>query len=559
MAKNANNSSQPPTTRALTVVEITDPAQMPLTLAKDGNMRWHPTAGNKYITQKSLIIPLIALPEAINGIVPPAIEIEPSNQTDALLFNGSTIPHIWGRNNGTFTIRKAVLVDISNGGFGGGTVLFDLVGFGTSATLITDNVVPILFKSVGNLVDMLVDVNSSTCVSCLSGLVMRDTVPLGVSMGGFISLNPFAVAVTAPTLCFMGDFSTVSSSIGNFEQIASGVSICIDSAATGIYDILGNSFDGTGKFYAEPIIKSITAFANADIAISAFSNSTENPGVDTTVEFAGITDAIIGQEILIADEAAYDGLHTIVRVADDQLSFDINVAFSTSGAATLKRTQVTSVGHFMVRDQTNTISGTTNYNGTQQIFKLIDNDNFLISVAFVADDATGTATATSKNQKSDGVVSALNGKAPDSKILGAAASNAQVTATTPTDGTYASTNFGTVVLDTVSERVSLTTPAQLIFTYNGDKDVTLKISGPLNGSKSGANRDYRFAPSVNGAVPIFASASYAPWEMQSVNTNIVVEFFVDVEPGDTIQIMSAGDGTTDAFTISDVLVSAEEV
>ena len=149
-----------------------------------------------------------------------------------------------------------------------------------------------------------------------------------------------------------------------------------------------------GEFFAPPLVKPITLFAQDDVTITGFSDSAVNPGVDTTVELAGITDAIIGQEILIADEAAYDGLHTIVRVASDQLSFDINVAHSTSAAGTLKRTKVTAVGHFMVRDQTNTISGTAAYNGTKKIFKIIDVDNFLVSVAFATGNKLPALNAT---------------------------------------------------------------------------------------------------------------------------------------------------------------------
>lgn len=414
---NSNSTTQIVKTRGLTEVDIFSAAQMPLTLAADGNMRWHLELGMKYTIHGSFEVPLIALPESLSP-TPQAIELGSSNQNDNLLFNGSDIPHIWGRNNGTFVIRGTTLSDASNGGAGGGTVLFDLVGSSVATTLILDNAVMILFKAVGNAVDLQLDVDSSTCVSCFAGMTLRNSAnSLGSSLIGFITLNPFGVPTTSPFSCFLGDFASVSQSSGNIQQTSSGVAFCIDSAATGTFDIIGNSFDGVGEFFAPPLVKAVTLFANADVAITGFSDSSANPGVDTTVEFAGITDAIVGQDILIADEAAYDGPHNIVRVASDQLSFDINVAFSTAGAATLKLTQVASAGHFMVRDQTNTISGTTAYNDTQKIFKIVDADNLLIPVAFVTAETSGTLSATSKNENSVGVGSALNGKAAISTVV----------------------------------------------------------------------------------------------------------------------------------------------
>jgi len=555
LSGNANNSTQPVSTGDPSIIHIYSTAQMPLTLAADGNMRWHPVAGKLYITHGVIIIPLIALPSGeVSNVSPAAVTIIASNQTNALLFNGSSVPHIWGRGVGTFTIRATQLVDISNTGFGGGTVLFDLVGFSPGSTLILDNVAPIFFKSVGNLVNMLLDVNSSTCVSCLSGLVMRDTIPLGISTIGFISLNPFAVTVTAPTLCFMGDFSTVSSSTGNFEQTSSGAAFCIDSAVTGIFNIIGNSYDGDGDFFAGPISNSISAFDNVDVVITGFSDSAVNPGVDTTVEFGAITDVIIGQEILIADEAAYNGLHTIVRVAGDQMSFDINVLFDTGDPATLKRTQVTSSDHFMVRDQTNTISGTTNYNGTQQILKLVDDDNFIIPVAFVADDATGTVSSTSKDSKDIGVDSALNGAAKNSRTIGFGELNGNSAITTVTASTYSAIDVTGMVENSVSERFTLINAVIGLFRYDGSKPITSEIQAVLTAVKVGSTEQYRFSVSVNGAIPVFASAVYAPMEVKTTEVDTTVLVPLSLVNGDTVQVMVAGDGTSDGLTITDAVI-----
>jgi len=558
---NFNATTQQARVKPASMTQISSTAQMPLTLTFDGNMRWVPSLSTKYETMGSFLMPLIKMPES-TAFAPQAIEIRAANQDDALLFDGSDIPHILGRNNGTLVFRETTLVDVSNGGLGGGTVLFDTVGSSAATTIIGDNLVLIGFKSVGNIVNTLGDLDSFTCVSCAGGLTFRNSTPgLGINMVGVVSLNPFAVATTSPSFCFMGDYSSVAASIGTIQQLADASTFCIDDAATGSFDLLGNSFDGTGDLFTAPISVVIEGFSDAAVTIVSFRASTfpGNALTHTEAVFSTFTDLIIGQNFLISGNADYNGLRDITNITTNQLGVEFEVPINTFTGGTSERTQVNAIAHGMVRDQTNAIAGAPNHNGTEQIQIRVDEDNFIIPVLFVSITGGGTVSAASKNQASSGVTSANNGQSPNSKILGAATSNAQVTETTPTDGTYTATNFGTVTLDDVSERVTLTTPEQMIFTYDGLKDTTLKISGPLTGFKSGANRDYRLAPSVQGAVPVFATASFAPWEIQSVNTDRQISFFVDVSPGNTVQIMSAGDGTTDEFTVSDALISVEEV
>jgi len=53
------------------------------------------------------------------------------------------------------------------------------------------------------------------------------------------------------------------------------------------------------------------------------------------------------------------------------------------------KTKVTASGHSIVKGNTITISGTSNYNGTYTVLE-VDENTFTIDTAYVADDATGT-------------------------------------------------------------------------------------------------------------------------------------------------------------------------
>ena len=62
---------------------------------------------------------------------------------------------------------------------------------------------------------------------------------------------------------------------------------------------------------------------------------------------------------------------------------------------------------------------------------------------------------------------------------------------------------------------------------------------------------YRFTDSQNGAIPVFATAPYVPVEVKSTQVNATLIAPISVSPGDTIQVMGAGQGTTNSLTITD--------
>lgn len=428
---NFNATTQQSRIKPASMTQISSPAQFPLISAFDGNMRWKPTLSTKYETMGSFLMPLIIMPES-TAPAPQAIEIRAANQNDALLFDGSDTPHILGRNNGTLVFRETTLVDVSNGGLGGGTVLFDTVGSSTATTIIGDNLVLIGFKSVGNIVNTLGDLDSFTCVSCAGGLTFRNSTPgLGINMAGVVSLNPFLVTPTSPSFCFMGDYSSVSASIGTIQQSSSASAFCIDEAATGNFDLLGNSFDGVGDFFTAPISVVVAGFSDAVVTIVSFRASTfpGNAATHTEAVFSTFTDLIIGQNFLIAGNVDYNGLQAITGVTSDQLGVEFEIPINTLTGGTSERTQVNAIAHGMVRDQTNTIAGAPNHNGTEQIQIRVDDDNFIIPVLFVAVTGGGTVSSTSKDEDSIDVISRTNGRAANSTVVSEAnlSGNALVT------------------------------------------------------------------------------------------------------------------------------------
>ena len=76
----------------------------------------------------------------------------------------------------------------------------------------------------------------------------------------------------------------------------------------------------------------------------------------------------------------------------------------------------------------------------------------------------------------------------------------------------------------------------------------------ISGLKSGSTEDYRFTLSINGAIPVFASAAYIPMGVKTSKVQITLALPVTLLQGDTVQVMIAGDGSGDDITITDMSI-----
>lgn len=483
--RNSNSTTQPPLTGNPGIKNIYSNAQMPVELAPDGVMRWKVVLGTRYILHNSPAVPKIWLPKFSTGTFLDFVEFSAASQSQVVFINGDSIPHIWGRDVAGLILRDILWQDLNpqNSNFSdlvGGVGVSALAGFNT---FWSD------FGSLGNLVDIVFNLIDCGAFDIERGFTSRDNVTaIGSSNAAtFRALNTAGIPAESALFSLLGDQKTVGINIGNVQLGTNDSFIFIDAGTTGTYDIIGNSFDGVGNFFTPDVSKVITTFANDDVVIDSFSDSVANPGTHTDLNFTNPTNAIRGQTILIADEAAYNGLQFVTSVSDDQLRVEIEVVHSTSGSGTLKRTQVTSISHGFVRDQTNTISGTTNYNGTTNILQIIDNDNFIIPEAFLGNDATGTVSSTGKNQDSQGVLADLNGKAASSEVsIEALLSTNALETDIPVANALVLINATSWVSD---EEIRMSLSSEGVTTYNGDFPANLKSDGNISLEPANATKN----------------------------------------------------------------------
>jgi hypothetical protein len=521
-------------------------------LAPDENMRVLLEEGTTYRCSGTISLPLFWVPKVS---VPGSVTVIAFDGSATFLVSGSLIPQFWGRDIGAIAFERIFFVDVSNGGSGRGSVLFDLVGGNGAGSLLVANQTSFIgFKRISNTVDMALSVVSSQDVFSEQGWIARQST--GPSSAHFVSQSPFTGSALLPgnrasTFSFLG-VTPQATVIGNAVQLGKSDNsfLFIDGASpTGSYSILGQNWPGvgSGSFFRPDEIESITAQSDASISALSFADSVAAPGVDTTVNFAGIVDLIRGQVIVIAG-GTYAGTHTIVRVADDQTSFDISVVFAGASAGTLALTEHTVADCRFVRDETVTISATTNYNGTRQIVRRTDT-SFILPQAFAGNDATGTATSQGRDQTSPGVGGSANGALPDSAAVGEVSWNGNAATTTVADGSYSVLALTNVTFSN-EERFVLKDAATGEMTYVGKRPFKGTYTVNLQAFKPGASlATYRLAISINQAVPVFASAPYTTLDLRDTTEFVGRIDIVNLQPEDDIRVMIAGDGFTTAPTI----------
>lgn len=553
-----NDTDRIPLTHNLEIVDVYSVNNLPaLITAPDGVSRVPLAPRTRYLVHETFEWPRLLFPKLVDLASFEVVSIQGATSSVNLLFNGGSKAHMWGREMSAVQFKNLNIIDTSNSGSGVGTKLRDFVGGGPISNFSEDFVANFNFLDLGTITAMPIFQLSVFNAGFRKGTVIRSLNSSTIHQLSNTQLVENGVTSINPALSFQGPTDSIIINGGNFKLTSGDDCLGFDSALTGNTQISAIGYGGTsdGNFFATDISNSIVFMLNVSVAIASFQDSPTSPGVNTQVNTGGHA-FTKGQTILIsgATQSSLNGLHLIPVVADDQLSFEIPVVFVTSSTATLEMTRVTSNTHGMVKGQTNTISGTTSYNGTTEVLFETDND-FDIPVAFVANDATGTVVATFKTQKTIGINATGNGAQPDSKKIASGATNANATLTTVIDGVYSAITLTGFVADGVTERFTLSNATEVEWTYDEVINFSGILSATISGLKAGSIANYRFAISINGAVPVFATATYSPMEVKTTKVQVTLALPVSLGQNDTVQVMVAGDGTGDDITITDISMS----
>ncbi len=521
-----------------------------LATAPDGVQRVPLIASTTYNIHTTHTAPLFLMPVITSGTQ--TITFNFVSAPLVLNFDGSSTPSFWGRDVGGLRFIGGDLKDIGNGGLGLVGTLFDLVGF-SAASFMTFSFSGVTgFKRVGSIVEIIpVILNADLFTNNRGGLIVR-----GNSGGTLAVVDTALFSISTTTsqqksaLIFQGSiFSILINGCQGILQ--SGKNLFeFDSALSSSIAINGCPHQaGIGNFFAPTKAEPFDGQVDGSKSFTSIAAGSAGFSVLT---FTAIQDFTVGQIILVKGDTGttYDGLQTITSVSADQKSFTINVTFVATDTGKFQITIHSVVSHEFSRGGTVTIAG-TGYTGT---FKILAETDTTISIPqeFTTNDENGTFTSNPLDQTSTLINADNNGIQADSESIAFGNENANTTATTITDGTYAAMTVGTLVSDSITERFELTNATLGIWKYIGKAPFKGFLTGGLWAVKSGSTANYRFAMSIDGAIPVFASANFSPMEVKTTKISIPLEFVVNLTENQTIQIMSAGDGTSDTLTITDI-------
>jgi len=474
-----------------------------LTTAPDNTNRVLLVGLTKYIFHRSMLIPPIQLPKVTGSIPFPTVNFESANSGVTLSTNSDADPraYIWGRNIGEFTIKDLTFLDIGNGGVGKVTQLFDIVGSASISFFLLDNSVIVKYKKIGSIVNMIQIISGSLVSNNLRGFVNRTSLSnQSHRVIGFRTQITDAVATQRPMLTYQG--SPVATAINSSQFfLNSGDDIIeLDSALSSDVEIVGNSYVGTSKGNFFTASKAVSITAQADVGEDFVSVATGVGG--SAITFAGVTDFVVGQVVLIkgATSTTYDGLHPIIAVSDDQKVFTIAVTFVATDTGEFQMVRHTVASHEFSRDGTVTISNAPDYNETLKILRETDT-TIVLPQKFTVDRNQGTATSNPQDEDTIGVRALSNGAQKDSRAIGSFKALGNSTATViSTVDVWVDLNLNasaTAALNISRHTLTNTTTGEL--RYDDLPPINGNVVASISASSSGGSQEFEFRVVVNGS------------------------------------------------------------
>ncbi len=386
-----------------------------------------------------------------------------------------------------------------------------------------------------------------------TGFVLTDVLDTAVFTMGFFGTAMTGVGFTYNT--------KVESGLITFDQIQavlSSTGSVFDFPTTlsnaEVVTVIDVSLTG-GNIYKQSTLSDATINSVADGTISAgtITAMADNGSSGTTI--SSTTTYFAGEEVTITGTTSYNGTFQIFTVVAG-VSFDIQTAFvaddATGSIATVRLAMTLAGGHGITAGNDLKVNDANFYNGFVHALNVATNV-LTVNGTFVATDTGTIERELSLDQSDPRIVGANNNGVKTSQVVAFGFTNANATTTSITDGTYIAIDCSTFSAGEITERMKLTNAVNGIFELISIGDFSGFLTGSLAALKTGSTVNYRFAMSLNGALPVFATANYIPMEVKTTKVNIPLEFSVSLVKGDTVQIMVAGDGTADDLTVTDLV------
>lgn len=459
-------------------------------------------------------------------------------------------------------INRIVVLEMTFISTGVGATLYDLTSDGAgNSTLFTRSTGYIGFDNFGTVRGFPIFViKESTINGLVSGLNLVNC-----------SINQFESAVFQGTfagsdahLRFTGSGTNVIFADINVLIPLGGESSFFISptiSPNGVVNISKSITLGNGSFFESGATGSITLFADASISLTSVDTVSDDGEGNAEFNVSG-TVPVVGQRVVLQNfttETSYNQTIIVATITASSFtgiieSSGLPLEFTnndTSGDYQSDSVVVTSTAHGRSNADSLLIAATIGYNAGYDIFNALTN-TFQIHAVFATAETVGTWDTGSITQTERRMELSQNGAQAASMNVAFGGMNGNVGATTISSAdTYQALDFNTMVQSPISERWTLIDVTNGIFRYDGFNPTTGTFAASITIVKSGSTEVYRFSVAKNGAIPVFATAAHVPVEVKTTQINATLIAPISVVPGDTIQVMGAGEGTTNSVTITD--------
>ena len=293
-----------------------------------------------------------------------------------------------------------------------------------------------------------------------------------------------------------------------------------------------------------PLSGSITAMAdNGDSGTTILS---------TTVYFDG-------ELVTQSGTTSYNDTFRVFNVVAG-VSYDIQtdfVANDATGQIDSARIEITlTAGHGIVVQDDLKIITSNFYNGFVIALDFPSTDVLTVNGTFIATDTGLIERELSLDQTDPRVLAKSNPQIANSQSIAFGNQNANTQATAVLDGTYVTAAFSGITINQVTEGFRLVDDQNCVWEYIRNEPFNGTLSGSVSMLKSGSTANYRMAMSTNSVAPTFATAPYVPIEVKTTQITKPFTFSAILEKGDTIELMVAGDGTSNSLTFTGIIGGA---
>lgn len=501
------------------------------------------TAGVITVTGKLTLLMKAALTHDVRFVLDGGELLFSSDQFNDYTYSGTGTLFSGAGNIGSF---KVGILSSSTGTFS--SITSGLINFGNSPISFWDDLGTfsngLFLIRNGSFNNNVVGITLTNC-----NINLADTAVINTPVGGgghafnIISPAPGTINVITGVVGFIDPSGFILRVDPSFNE-NSGFSFTAGNIPAGaIFDTTGGA---TGTF---------ATVADAAVSLEEITSVTDSGGV---ARFNGLFGAIlfVNQEVDIVNFVTQTNYNqTGIITATGAGFFEIaSIAFTgndTTGDFSSNSITCGEVGTALIDGDTLTIKTTlgAQYDGPATVYNQLVN-SFQINRTFSITRA-GTWNTAGLDQTDPRVLASDNPGFANSEIVAFGSMNANANTTAAVDGTYAALDVTGFIDNAISERFKLIDAVACIYEFTGNEPCSCFVTGFIWATKSGSTGNYRFALSVNGAVPVFASADYSPMEVKTTKVQAAAEDIAQLVKGDTIQWMVAGDGTGDDPTITD--------